>query len=151
QNVVSETTEMRVEVRGATTEIRDWMYERARRVVDGAATMHGVDVDVTLCGRADSFVADDDPVDAVRRAARECPEVEMVERRDQMGASDDAANLLRQVQDYGGEGTYVCIGASNPSGHHTPRFDIDEDSLDIGVDVLTEAIRNVSRNSVEQS
>ena len=144
QNVVAERAEMRVEVRGETTAIRDWMVDRAKRVIDGAATMYATESDIDRCGLADSFVADERPVNAVVSAAREHPAVDTTVRRDQMGASDDAANLIRRVQQCDGEGTYVLVGASNPDGHHTPRFDIDEDALNIGVEILTAAIRNVS-------
>ena len=144
QNVVADRAEMRVEVRGGTTEIRDWTVDRAKRIVDGAATMYATEYDIERCGWADSFEADERPVDAVARAARDHPDVDAAVRRDRMGASDDAANLIRRVQQCGGEGTYVLVGASNPDGHHTARFDIDEDALDIGVETLTAAIRNVS-------
>ena len=45
------------------------------------------------------------------------------------------------MQETGGQATFIGIGASNPTGHHTPTFDIDEESLPIGVSV-TRSIMN---------
>ena len=47
---------------------------------------------------------------------------------------------MKAVSENGGKATYLGIGASNPSGHHTPRFDIDERSLSIGVEILSASV-----------
>ncbi|WP_162993872.1 M20 family metallo-hydrolase [Halalkalicoccus subterraneus] len=47
---------------------------------------------------------------------------------------------MRTVSQNGGTATYLGIGASNPSGHHTPRFDIDEAALTIGVSILSTSV-----------
>lgn len=46
--------------------------------------------------------------------------------------------------------TYVFVGAGNPekgfdAGHHNPRFGIDEDSLEIGLQLMIDVIRNAPR------
>lgn len=48
--------------------------------------------------------------------------------------------LMKAVTENGGKATYIGIGGSNPSGHHTPKFDIDEESLSIGVEVLSKSV-----------
>ncbi len=60
-----------------------------------------------------------------------------------MGGSEDVSYLIRRVQENGGQATYVGIGANNPYSHHTARFDIEEESLPIGVGVVSETIRRV--------
>jgi len=55
---------------------------------------------------------------------------------------------MRAVKQNGGKAAYVGIGGGNPSGHHTPTFDIDEDCLLIGVAVLSEtALHLLSRTN----
>jgi amidohydrolase len=54
-------------------------------------------------------------------------------------ASDDMACFLQAVP-----GCYFIVGANNPQKganypHHHPRFNIDEDALPVGVEVLTRA------------
>jgi len=39
----------------------------------------------------------------------------------------------------------IHVGASNVAGHHTARFDIDEDALELGVDVVTGTVRSLGQ------
>jgi aminobenzoyl-glutamate utilization protein A len=141
QNIVAEEARMRVEVRGGSADLNEYMLAKARRVVDHAAGMHDVDYRTGLYGKTTTFTADDAMVDAVADAADDVDTVSTVVDRTDMGGSEDASYLIRRVQETGGEATYVGIGASNPYGHHTARFDIDEDSLDVGVDVVASTVR----------
>jgi aminobenzoyl-glutamate utilization protein A len=143
QNVVSDRAEMRVELRGATPELDAYMCEHTVRMLDAAADMHDVEVSRSLYGQTTTFVPDEAMVELVAGVAEGLPSVEHVIPRERIGGSEDASFLVKRVQETGGIATYVGIGASNPSGHHTPRFDVDEAALDIGIDVVTETIRQV--------
>ncbi|WP_162224429.1 amidohydrolase [Halorussus amylolyticus] len=142
QNVISEEATMRVEVRGRTAELNEYMLEKAERILEHAAGMHDVDVTTSLYGKTTTFVADDDVVESVMDAAPNVAGVEDVRERKDFGGSEDASYLIRRVQEEGGKATYIGIGASNVAGHHTAYFDIDEDSLDIGVEVVAETVRS---------
>lgn len=143
QNVVPEEVEMRVEVRGATPVLSDYMRAYAERVVDHAGQMHGVDVSTELYGETATFEADQAAVDVVVAAAADVPGVDRVVERGESGGSEDASYLIQAVQRAGGKATYIGIGASNPFGHHHPRFDIDERALDIGVTLLARSIQSL--------
>jgi aminobenzoyl-glutamate utilization protein A len=78
-------------------------------------------------------------VDVVEAAANATPSVDRVIEKE-FGGSEDASYLIRRVQERGGTATYLGVGASNPAGHHTAYFDVDEDAIDVGVDVITDAI-----------
>jgi len=47
------------------------------------------------------------------------------------------------VKEGGGDATFVILGTDHPGGHHTARFDVDEATIGIGVDVLSTAIRRL--------
>ena len=143
QNVIAEDVEMRVEVRGTTADLKDYMLEHARRMVRAAADMHDVDVETSLYGKTTSFVCDEEMVEAVAAAAGRIDGVTNVVERMDFGGSEDASYLVERVQEQGGTATYVGIGASNVAGHHTARFDIDESALEIGVDVVVETVRSL--------
>jgi aminobenzoyl-glutamate utilization protein A len=143
QNVIAEDVEMRVEVRGTTADLKDYMLEHARRMVRAAADMHDVDVETSLYGKTTSFVCDDEMVAAVAAAAGRTEGVTNVVERMDFGGSEDASYLIERVQERGGTGTYIGVGASNVAGHHTARFDIDEDALGIGVDVVVETVQSL--------
>ncbi|TYL36949.1 amidohydrolase [Natronococcus pandeyae] len=139
QNVICEEATMRVEVRGGTHDANEYMLGRAREVIDGAATMHDVDYETSLYGKTTTFENDDAVTERVEAAASATDAVDEIVRKE-FGGSEDASYLIRHVQEQGGTATYLGIGASNPAGHHTAYFDIDETAIDIGVDVIVDTI-----------
>jgi aminobenzoyl-glutamate utilization protein A len=141
QNIIAEEARLRVEVRGGTADLNEYMLDKARRVLDHAAGMHDVSVETGLYGKTATFTADDEMIEAVLASAADLDDVTETVPRLDIGGSEDASYLIRRVQEHGGKATYVGIGASNEFGHHTSRFDIDEDALDIGVDVVCQTIR----------
>ncbi|MGH8979620.1 MAG: M20 metallopeptidase family protein [Acidimicrobiales bacterium] len=74
-------------------------------------------------------------LDELRRGL---PDVEVVEMASPVPASDDVSVLLERVP-----GCYLLVGAALADGssgtHHSPRFAIDERSLEIGATVLSRA------------
>ncbi|ESP88190.1 amidohydrolase [Candidatus Halobonum tyrrellensis] len=143
QNVISEAATMRVEVRGETAALNEYVLDAAHRVLDAAADMHDCEVETALYGKTTTFECDPEMVAAVRDAAGGVDGVTDVVDHRPFGGSEDASYLVRRVQEAGGTATYVGVGASNPAGHHTAYFDIDEASLDIGVGVLAGTVRSL--------
>lgn len=143
QNVISEESELRVEVRGGTADLNEYMLRKARNVVDHAAGMHECTHNESLYGKTTTFDCDESMVRAVGDAAESVASVTQIKDRMDFGGSEDASFLIRKVQEHGGEATYIGIGASNTAGHHTAYFDIDEESLEVGVDVTCETLRSL--------
>lgn len=150
-NIIPEEAHLEGEVRGKTTELKEYMRERATRVSESAAEMHGCGVDIDAVGDAPSARSDDAVVDVVERVANGTSGVETVPRRDDLGGSEDATYIMQRVQDNGGTAAYVGIGTDHPGGHHTSTFDVDEPSLGIGVDVLTESVRRLAEDGGDVS
>jgi aminobenzoyl-glutamate utilization protein A len=145
-NIVPESATIEGEVRGETTELMEYTREHAERILDGAARMHDCEVDVETLAEAPGGESDAAVVDVVERVADGVDGVDSLLRHDDLGGSEDATYLLRRVQDHGGTASYVGIGTDHPGGHHTATFDVDEASLDIGVAVLAESLRELSRS-----
>ena len=144
-NIIPESATVEGEVRGETTPLMEYMRDRADRVLDAAATMHHCEVETTTLGEAPGAESDDEIVDVVEAIAGETAGVDSVVRRDDLGGSEDATYLMRRVQEGGGHAGYVCVGTDHPGGHHTATFDVDEESLAIGVGVLTGTLRELAR------
>jgi aminobenzoyl-glutamate utilization protein A len=144
-NIIPESATVEGEVRGETTPLMEYMRDRADRVLDAAATMHDCEVETTPLGEAPGAESDDEIVDVVEAIAGETAGVDSVVRRDDLGGSEDATYLMRRVQEGGGHAGYACVGTDHPGGHHTATFDVDEESLAIGVDVLTGTLRELAR------
>jgi len=139
-NVIPASAHVEGEVRGGTTELGEYMYDRAERALETAAAAHGCEVEVTLTGEAPSATSDAELIALVADVAAGVEGVEEVRERDELGGSEDATYLMRRVQERGGLATYVGIGTDHPGGHHTGTFDVDERSIGIGVEVLSRAV-----------
>ncbi|QZP38636.1 amidohydrolase [Halobaculum magnesiiphilum] len=139
-NIIPEECFVEGEVRGGTTELMEYMDGKAETVIESATDMHEVDVDIEQLGRAPSATSDQELIDAIAPVAGDVEGVTNVIERDELGGSEDATYMMQAVQDNGGYASYVGVGTSHPGGHHTSTFDVEEESLDIGVDFLTAAV-----------
>ncbi len=145
RNVTPGRALLKLETRGATAEVNDHMEARARAVLQAAAAMHGLGVEITVAGAAPGAASDPALVARVREAAARVPEVARFDDAVFAPASDDACAFMRRVQQRGGLATYVILGAALASGHHTPRFDFDEAALPLGVKLLAALAWDLAR------
>jgi aminobenzoyl-glutamate utilization protein A len=139
-NIVPDDAFIDGEVRGETTALMEYMDDHAERVVRSAAEMHDCAVEMECVGRAPGGESDRTLADVVASVAESTPGVHSVLDSDSLGGSEDATYLMRRVQERGGLATYVCVGTDHPGGHHTPTFDVDEETVELGVEVLSGAI-----------
>jgi len=145
-NVVADRVTSVAEARGETTGLMEYAKGELQRRFEGSARMHGCAASVEVvseCPRADS-----DPALAsvVQRVAEDTASVGSVLPSADFGASEDATFLMERVQREGGLATYLIVGTDHPTSHHTPTFDVDERSLETGVEVLTESILSAAEN-----
>ncbi|WP_312910883.1 amidohydrolase [Natronosalvus caseinilyticus] len=147
-NVIAEEITIEAEVRGETTGLMEYMRTELERVCYAAAEMH--DCDVTLRVISESPCADSHPAlrDLVGRIAREVDGVERVVPTTEFGVSEDVTYLMERVQENGGLASYLVVGTDHPTSHHTPTFDVDDASLEIGVSVLAETAVELSKRRV---
>ena len=138
-NVIADHATAQIEVRGESTELMEYMRDSVYRYLDSAAEMHECTVDASVIGESIRRDSDEELVELVSSVGDDIDDISSVVRRDVLGASEDVTYLMKVVQENGGQATFIGIGASNPTGHHTPTFDIDEESLPIGVSVLSNA------------
>jgi aminobenzoyl-glutamate utilization protein A len=139
-NIVPERVTIEGEVRGDTTELMEYMEAEAHQVLRSAAGMHGCDVDIDTLGRAPSARSDSELRGIVADVAADTDGVTSVLDADHLGGSEDATYLMRHVQERDGKAAYVGVGTDHPGGHHTPTFDVDEDTIGLGIEVLADAI-----------
>ena len=148
-NIIAEDAFIHSEVRGETTELMEYTREKARRVFNSAAEMYDCEVTLEEGAYAPSAESDQEVIDAVYAAASDSPRVTSLLERDDLGGSEDATYLMQRVQEQGGVAGYVGIGTDHPGGHHTATFDVEEESLLIGVEVVADAINRLAAASKE--
>ena len=140
RNVIAPDSFMKIEVRGQTEEINDFVYARAVQIVRSAAEMYEVACDVETMGESFSTRSDEDLVDVVCEAAGSSGLFHSVDRYVWVKWSDDAVGMMKRVQDRGGRSTYIILGSDLKAGHHNEYFDFDESVLYKGVRVLFDSI-----------
>jgi len=128
-NVVPSEAHMKYEVRGGTDEICELMEEGARRCIEGAATLQGVEVTSEITGRTIGAKSDGEMKDHLARVAGSSPVDFRVHDARPLGGGEDATYFMRRVQEHGGKSLYFLLGGSTPTGHHTSTFDVDERAL----------------------
>lgn len=145
-NVIADGATIEGEVRGETTALLRSMQDRAERVLDGAAHMHGCEVTTETVGEAPSADSDDAFADRVYGVLADVEGVTSPVRSAAFGTGEDAAWLMNAVSDGGGWATHVIVGTDHMSGHHTSTFDVDECSIDIGIEVIARAAVTLGRD-----
>ena len=136
-NVIADRVTAEVEVRGETTELMAYMREKVKRVLSSAAEMHECSVEYTTTGESIRYDSDAELVELVTELAGAVDGVSDVASWMDMGSSEDVTYLMKAVSDNGGYSTLIGIGTNHPGDYHTPTFDVEEESLAIGVEVLS--------------
>jgi len=144
-NVIAEEVTIEAEVRGETTGLMEYARTELERVLYAAAEMHDCDVSPRVISASPSVDSHPALRDLIGNVAWTVEGVERVVPSYDLGVSEDATYLMQRVQDDGGLASYVLVGTDHPTNHHTPTFDVDERSLDIGVSLLTETALQLSR------
>ncbi|RDZ64870.1 amidohydrolase [Haloferax sp. Atlit-12N] len=143
-NIVAEEAFIEGEVRGATTELMEYMEDRAHTVIESAAAMHDCEVEIGVEGKAPSARSDDALATIVGGVSEGVEGVTSILESDDLGGSEDATYLMQYVQDRGGLAAYVGVGTDHPGGHHTRMFDVDETTIGIAVDVLAGSVERIA-------
>ena len=137
RNVIADTAELVIELRGETIEIIEYMRNYALNVLQGAALMHGVEYEVKEMGGALPVVASR-PLMA--RVCRVCEEIGLdpypVPEVSGNGGGEDVSYMMYRVQEHGGEATFMGIYTTLDGPPHNGGFNFGEKVLVNGVKVF---------------
>ncbi|MCL7451728.1 MAG: amidohydrolase, partial [Anaerolineae bacterium] len=137
RNVIPDLAHLSIESRGETTELNEYVFGYAQRILEAAAAMHDCSLEVRTMGGAQS--ADSDPAlrDQVQATIQALGGLSLREP-EPSGGSEDFTYMMSRVQENGGLAANIGIGAKLGGwGHHTAEFDIDERALAIATRLLS--------------
>lgn len=147
RNIIPSSAAMKLETRGETSEINDYIREQALAVLHGAAKMYGVEVDVDIVGEAKSSMPSEELVTTLAAVAEASPYVKkVIPWSTDSAGSEDATYYMERVKELGGLATYCIVGSDLAAGHHNERFDFDEASMEAAVDVLYRSAIKLSKS-----
>ena len=129
RNVIPASAVIKVETRGAVSEINDYVYNEAVRIIEAAAAMQGCKVSMELMGGAAG--CDNDPalVDRIRNVAVRQQLLPEIVDSGNIGGSEDCTYFMERVQKNGGQAAFVMVGTELAAGHHDSFFDFNEAAL----------------------
>jgi aminobenzoyl-glutamate utilization protein A len=137
RNVIPDRAHLVVESRGETTELNDYVYGYALRILEAAAAMHDCRLEVKAMGGAQSADSDAALRERVVAVVGQMSDLSLREP-EPSGGSEDFTYMMARVQERGGLAVNIGVGAKSGGwGHHTAEFDIDERALAVATRLLS--------------
>lgn len=144
-NIVPANAWLQAETRGITTPINTHILQEAQRIAEAAAHMWQCQCTITNLGNCPSGNSDPEVCETVANIAKDMGTFTTIQNMKNFMASEDFTVFLNTVQQNGGMGTYIQIGTTRPSGHHTNTFDFDESALPPAMELLLRLIAHYAK------
>lgn len=144
RNVVPDIAHMKLETRGASGELNEYVLNRTYEIIDGAAKMHGCHYTSTKMGAATTAKCDEALVAIVLDTVKNVEGFSNIVNEHYLGGSEDASLMMERVQNHGGLATYMFFGTEIAAGHHNSKFDFDEGVLKRGFDLYTKLVERLN-------
>ena len=110
-NTIAPDAMMRIEYRGQKPAISEYAGQRIFDILEGTAKAYDLKYHYVDYGEVPAGASDYAMMEVVQRAAQKVPWFQTVYFEGNVGGTDDAAVMLTKVQQNGGIGSYVGIGA----------------------------------------
>lgn len=136
RNVICDRAKLEVEVRGATTEVNQYVEDYARRIAQAAGTMHGCGCEIRLMGATESLQSHPDMIRYCEKVCREKLGLRPTPPGQTAGASEDYAYMVNRVHSHGGKGLFFSTLTLCAGPFHSKGFDFQEEALCNGVKVF---------------
>lgn len=136
RNVIPANAILKLETRGASSKINEYMASEAKRIIEAAAAMYDVEVKITEMGGAAGGNNTKELADTITSVAKRIGIFEEIVPHSDFGASEDFSYFMERVQQKGGQAAYMMVGADLAAGHHDSYFDFDEKSLDLATKII---------------
>ncbi|MDD9244434.1 M20 family metallo-hydrolase [Enterobacter soli] len=143
RNVVPASALLKVETRGESEAINQYVFERAQSAIAGAAALYGVSAETHLMGAATSSTPSPAWVNYLREQAEHVTGVlHAIDKVKAPAGSEDATLMMARVQQNGGLASYMVFGTDLSAGHHNEKFDFDEQIMNVAVETLARTALN---------
>ncbi|SEJ75237.1 aminobenzoyl-glutamate utilization protein A [Propionispira arboris] len=129
RNVVPANAVIKVETRGATSKINDYIYACAEKIIKSSAAMYDNTVTISQMGGAANGSNSPKLTKTIGSIAKRLGIFNQYESLANIGGSEDSSYFMDKVQKNGGQAAYMIIGASLTAINHNLYFDFDEKAL----------------------
>ncbi len=144
RNIIPESAYMKIETRGETKELNEYMKKYAERILHNSAEMHGTKVNIEYVGEAESAQSDYTMIKMVKKIADKIYEPDLIcEEKVNFGASEDISYMINEVQSNGGKAVYIMFGSDLKAAHHSSNFDFNEKDLKNIIKIYSALVCNI--------
>lgn len=145
RNIIADKAVLKIETRGETTKINEYVKAQAEAVIAGSAQMYGVEYEIQTVGEAISAHGSKELASVLHACAQEASYIkESILEDNSPAGSEDATFFMERVQQNGGQATYCIFGTELAAGHHNEKFDINEGTMKNAVQLLFESIKKLN-------
>lgn len=142
RNVIPEEAYLKMETRGQSSAVNEYIKAYAERIIENTANMHDVAYKIKYMGEALVGYSSKELVNRLMKIGRSLDIFDnIIEETEEANISEDYTYMMERVQKNGGQAIFFELGAASKEnhgkGHHTPEFDIDEGALANGVKLFT--------------
>lgn len=137
RNVIPGNALLKIETRGQTTPIADFVKSAAFRILHGAAQMYDIDVTITEAGGAASGTNSPILVERLTQIGTQLGLFDEVTDAYPINGSEDFSYYMERVQQNGKQAAFIMYGAATTAANHNSSFDIDEACLVKALHLLT--------------
>ncbi|WP_180956551.1 amidohydrolase [Bacillus canaveralius] len=151
RNIIPSTSHMKLETRGQTTAIDEYMVRRVIKILQSSATMYDVDLDINVVGEAKTSDCSEVLKKYIEKILLKIAEVKNIRNGSPSAAgSEDATYMMERVKENGGVASYMIFGTTLAAGHHNEKFDIEESVMRIAVLSLSQLILDINQFTDEK-
>lgn len=143
RNVLPAEATIKLETRGATTALDEYMEKRARQVIEAAAQMYECEVEIKAMGGAACAESHPELAKMMNDLAKDSGIFQLIVDECFLGGSEDCAYFMERVNEKGGQAIYMAIGSEIAAGHHEAGFDFNEPSMENGVGIISMGVMNL--------
>lgn len=137
RNVIPAEGRIKLETRGSTTSLNEYMETQARRMIQAAADMYECEVEILSMGSSACAESHPELAQKMTEVAQESGLFDELVEVAELGGSEDCAYFMEKINNRGGQAIYMIIGADIAAGHHEAGFDFSEDSLKNGIGIFS--------------
>lgn len=148
-NIIPDTAELIGTTRTFNPEVRDRMEGRLRRIADGIAEAYRCKAETCFTYYYPSVINHPGVTSVLRESAAELLGAANVEESPMLMVSEDFSYYQQKVP-----GTFFFLGAGNSQKetdfpHHSPRFNLDDDVLPIGMSLMSSFVFSAMKKMAE--
>lgn len=140
RNVIADKAVMKIETRGGSTEINEYMEQECERIIKAAAQMYDVAVDMKRVGSAAGGMNSPEFAKFLDEEAAESHLFEKITPTCDFNGSEDYTYFMERVQQHHGQAAFIMVGTELKAGHHNDHFDFNENALPTGAKFLAKVV-----------